>query len=253
MSDSFREGSGSRSAAAERLLSRARRGTEPSAADELRVREQLHSRVLAAPLLLSAKTAHALATGSKLSAAKILLALGVFGGTAVVAGVALKHGFSERARAVTASAAAARSAGVPPAIVSSSAPIAPGAVPEIDVPVAALAAPQVAVKRMSSSSSSAAPAASLSTQDLQLEISGLRRAQQMLHGGNAAQAVADLDQLARQVPAGVLMEERDATRVIALCSLGRVHDAGVDAFLSRYPNSVHGNRVRSACGRGSLE
>jgi hypothetical protein len=49
------------------------------------------------------------------------------------------------------------------------------------------------------------------------------------------------------------MEERDATRVIALCMLGRASDASIDSFLARYPSSVHANRVRTACSRASFE
>ncbi|HEY1537512.1 MAG TPA: hypothetical protein VGF76_26010, partial [Polyangiaceae bacterium] len=94
----------------------------------------------------------------------------------------------------------------------------------------------------------AAPSVSagLSPRDMQLEISGLRRAQQLLHAGNAAQALSALDQLAQQVPQGALMEERDAARALAQCSLGRSSSVA-NAFLARYPKSVHAARVRSAC------
>jgi RNA polymerase sigma-70 factor (ECF subfamily) len=109
------------------------------------------------------------------------------------------------------------------------------------------------LEQSASPASPASPVASLSAQDMQLEIAGLQRAQQLLHAGSAAQAVTALDQLARQVPVGALMEERDATRVIALCTLGRAQAAGVDAFLARYPNSVHSGRVRSACSRASFQ
>ena len=255
MTDSLRRNE--RSPAAERLLARARRGTEPSAVDEQRVRNRLHARVLAAPLLLGARSAHAFASVSKLSAAKLLLALGVCGGTAVVAGVALKHEFGAQNQALSgapaltsAHAVVAQPALLPPPI--ETAQLADSASQnEVPVPVAAVPVP--AAKRPASSASSASSAASLSPQDMQLEIAGLQRAQQLLHAGNAAQAVTALDQLARQVPAGALMEERDATRVIALCTLGRAQAAGVDAFLARYPNSVHSGRVRSACSRASFQ
>ncbi|HEY3664874.1 MAG TPA: hypothetical protein VGL19_02695 [Polyangiaceae bacterium] len=81
---------------------------------------------------------------------------------------------------------------------------------------------------------------------MQLEISGLSRAQQLLHAGNAAQALSALDQLTQQVPRGALMEERAATRALAQCALGR-SGSTADAFIARYPKSVHAARVRSAC------
>jgi thioredoxin-like negative regulator of GroEL len=81
---------------------------------------------------------------------------------------------------------------------------------------------------------------------MRLEISGLSRAQRLLHAGSAAQALSALDQLAQQVPHGTLMEERDATRALAQCALGRSSSIA-NAFLARYPRSVHAARVRSAC------
>jgi hypothetical protein len=252
MTDSLRQND--RSPAAEQLLARARRGTEPSLVDERRVRSRLHARVLAAPLLLGARSAHAFASASKLSAAKLLLALGVCGGTAVVAGVALKHGFGAQNQAPSGARvlSSARPAAAQPAPLP--APIGRAqladSVPQIEVPAPIVAVPVPVVKRPASGAS---PVLSLSPQDMQLEIAGLQRAQQLLHAGSAAQAVTALDQLARQVPLGALMEERDATRVIALCTLGRAQAAGVDAFLARYPNSVHSGRVRTACSRASFQ
>jgi hypothetical protein len=253
-----------RTAAAERVLARARRGTEPSANDEERVRRRLHARVLAAPLLLGARGAHAWATLSKLSAAKLLLALGVCGGAALVAGVALQHDLgsfnsaqrdartasTERAVA-TAPQRNAPPANAPVGAADTAASVEPA--PSVAVPVLAPALAAPAVAPLKRPLASAAPVTSLSAEDMQLEIAGLQRAQQLLHAGNAAQAVATLDQLARQVPAGALMEERAATRVIAWCTLGRSGDSGVEAFLSRYPNSVHSARVRTACSRASFE
>jgi hypothetical protein len=42
------------------------------------------------------------------------------------------------------------------------------------------------------------------------------------------------------------MEERAATRALAQCALGR-SGSTADAFIARYPKSVHAARVRSAC------
>lgn len=253
-----------RTAAVERVLARARRGTEPSAMDEERVRRRLHARVLAAPLLLGARSAHAWATLSKLGAAKIWIALGVCGGAALVAGVAVQQdwgSFSGAQRgARTAPLEGVKAAERPPgaplsnsSVVDALASAASAASVAQPLPAPTVAAAASASGPLKRPSASAAAVTSLSAEDMQLEISGLQRAQQLLHAGNAAQAVTTLDQLARQVPAGALTEERAATRVIALCSLGRSGDASVEAFLSRYPNSVHSSRVRSACSRASFE
>ncbi len=257
MTDSLRRSE--RVAAAERLLAQARRGTEPSSGDEERVRRRLHARVLAAPLLLGARSAHALATLGKLGAAKVLIALGVCGGAALVAGVALQHDFGSfnSARRDARMASTERAVATAPqvsAAVGAAATTAPAEpAPSVDVlppaPALAAAAPPPLKRPLTTASA----VTSLSAEDMQLEIAGLQRAQQLLHAGNAPQAVVTLDQLARQVPAGALMEERAATRVIALCSLGRSGDAGVQAFLSHYPNSVHSGRVRMACSRASFE
>ncbi len=230
------------------LLAAARRGTEPSAADEARVRSRLHARLLAAPLLIGAKSAHALATGSKLTAAKVWLALGLFGGSAVVAGVVAQHARARASVLASNAAGSASQSALPSAqsqsAVSISAPSTPEPLPASPAPSAS-----VALKRATATPSAAPPSA----QDLSVEIAGLRRAQQLLHAGDASAALAALEQLAHEVPKGTLAEERDATRALALCQLGRPSDPRVAGFFSRYPASVHAARVQSACSRGSFE
>ncbi len=246
---------------AARLLAAARRGTEPSAADEARVRSRLHARVLAAPLLLSAKSAHAFASLGKLSLGKIVLALGVCGGSAVIASAAW------HARSTAQAAAPSQPNGVS----SSAASARGGSSPNVSRPVPD--APSQDAARVANADDSSSPSSSVvvsappkrapslasatpsapSAEDLSTEIAGLRRAQQLLHGGNAGAALATLDQVARAVPKGALTEERDATRAIALCTLGRTSDPSVAAFFVRYPGSVHAARVRNACSHASFE
>jgi hypothetical protein len=235
----------------------ARREHEPSAADEERVRSSLHARVLASPLLLSAKGvhaakgAHALLSGGKLTLAKVALAIGVCGGTGLAVHAVVSH---ERAvegvapHQLPVGAAAHRSPGSvsAAAVPTARAPSEPEeVVKEPEIPAPPSQAPAPSAKRPPPGSASVVP---MTAQDMQVEIAGLRQAQQLLHSGNAAQAVAALDQLSSRVPTGGLMEERAATRVIALCTLGRMSEAGVAAFMARYPSSVHAARVRSACG-----
>jgi hypothetical protein len=80
-----------------------------------------------------------------------------------------------------------------------------------------------------------------------VELDALRRAQQLLHRGDARAALTVLGELERLVPAGVLGEERAATRALAACAaLGRA-PARTAEFVTRYPSSVHVERVRAAC------
>ena len=225
-----------RSDAAERLLAGARRGAEPTPADQRRVRTSLHGRILGAPLLLEARSAHALAATGKTSVFKALLICGLCGGSAVVAGVVVTRAPSGHVDwGTNAPRAATQPASLPkPAAPTPIAPIAP-------TPQTTPSSRMRATATMPSSPQTA--------QDLQVEISGLRHAQQLLHSGNAAGALGALDELAREAPSGVLMEEREATRVLALCSLGGVQRPTVERFLAKYPNSVHASRVRNACGR----
>lgn len=64
-----------------------------------------------------------------------------------------------------------------------------------------------------------------------------------------AQALALLDEHARRYPRGVLAEERQAQRIVALCGLGRRDEAttALAAFERAYPQSPHTQRARRAC------
>lgn len=78
----------------------------------------------------------------------------------------------------------------------------------------------------------------------------LRRADTELKAGRANSALALLDEHAAHFPNGILLEERDAERVIVLCALGRTQDArdAAAAFLSTRPRSPLASRVRASCG-----
>jgi hypothetical protein len=83
------------------------------------------------------------------------------------------------------------------------------------------------------------------------ETSLLRSARTALDAGDADRALALLARHAQLFPAGVLAEERLATRVLALCALGRVSEARETAgeLESLAPASPHLTRVRSSCAR----
>jgi hypothetical protein len=71
-----------------------------------------------------------------------------------------------------------------------------------------------------------------------------------LRAGDAARALALLDEHARAFPHGILAEERSAERVSALCKLGRLDEAAAEAnrFLTTSPDSPLAGRVRASCG-----
>lgn len=82
------------------------------------------------------------------------------------------------------------------------------------------------------------------------EVTLLSRATSQLRGGDAAGALAILEQHQRQFPSGRLLEERLSARIQALCALGRHGEAQAElARLARSaPRSPHVARARRACG-----
>jgi len=87
---------------------------------------------------------------------------------------------------------------------------------------------------------------------LNQELMFLSRAQASLSAGDAARALALLDEHATTYPNGALREERMAARVFALCALGRQEEARAEAqqFVSMAPRSPLATRVRGACSMG---
>jgi hypothetical protein len=92
-------------------------------------------------------------------------------------------------------------------------------------------------------------AASGGARSIQNELELIRAAQKNLHRGDASAALALLAEHARRYPAGALSEEREASRVFALCKLGNVAGARAQAerFLRRSPSSPFAERVRASC------
>jgi hypothetical protein len=77
----------------------------------------------------------------------------------------------------------------------------------------------------------------------------IARASDALRDGDGAAALAAVKEHQRRFPDGLLIEERSAARVQALCALGRTADgtSAREAFLARWPRSVHAAKVRAAC------
>jgi len=105
--------------------------------------------------------------------------------------------------------------------------------------------------RVRDKASTPAPAKS-NTTALSQELMLLSRAQAALSSGEAARALALLDEHATTYPNGALHEERKAARVFALCALGRQEEARGEAqqFVSMAPRSPLAARVRGACSSG---
>lgn len=87
------------------------------------------------------------------------------------------------------------------------------------------------------------------TPTLANELSILRAAQRARSASDPRAALRHLDEHARQFPLGALAEERDGTRVFALCDAGEIADAraAADAFLAAHPQSPLRQRVSVTC------
>jgi outer membrane protein assembly factor BamD (BamD/ComL family) len=73
--------------------------------------------------------------------------------------------------------------------------------------------------------------------------------QRALKVGRPSAALDALERYTEECPTGLLYEEATASRVVALCAVGRVQDGRrwADEFARRYPNSPLAPRVRGAC------
>jgi len=77
----------------------------------------------------------------------------------------------------------------------------------------------------------------------------LRAAQRALRVGDGARALGILGELDRRVSPALLAEERQVTRVLALCSAQQPEQAGALArrVLAEYPRSVYTSRLQHSC------
>lgn len=84
---------------------------------------------------------------------------------------------------------------------------------------------------------------------LAAELALLREVRGALRDGDAARAERWIDEHAARYPSGALREERDAARVLVLCSRGRKAEARAEAdrFLAANPRSLQADRVRGSC------
>lgn len=235
---------------ARRTLEIARAAHEPSLADRARVRAALGARLHAEPLLLDATPASAPPRLARMLD-RLLLGLGIGGVAGFAAGFVVADAVAP---------GAAPSLAVPqPAPSSISAPSAPSALPAADAVPDGGPAPEptraspVAVPAVARRppAARARPMTSASVNPLKAELDGLRRAQELLHQGQPAWAIARLDELDRANVSSALLEERTATRFIAECSLTRSSAAGrqqrAAEFARLHPGSAHIEQVQASC------
>ncbi len=81
-------------------------------------------------------------------------------------------------------------------------------------------------------------------------VAGLQRAQAQLKNGHPLQALLLLDELDKNYPGEVLLEERSAVRVHAQCAASRSPSSVVAArtFVRAHPASLYVDRIHQACG-----
>jgi hypothetical protein len=216
---------------AEELVQAGREAFRPNTADRERVFQALLPSVGSglAPGGTTPSTAPAAAsgTGAIVKAMAALVAIGVAGGSLILA---LGR---EPAPQGPAAMPPAKSAAVAPAPTDKPPETVPSALPQ--APPAEKHAP----------AASSRPADSLAE-----EVAILSRASAELHAGRPAAALHALEEHRRKFPRGVLAQERTSARVQALCALGRMKQAqGELAQLAQSsPNSPHVARARKACG-----
>ncbi len=123
-------------------------------------------------------------------------------------------------------------------------PSAPAAVAVVAPSVVEVARPREPIERPIVSHRRPAPQGSGDELDRVIE------ANQLYRGGDPTRALARVDALRTSFPRGAHVEEREALRVLCLCALGRVVEAGLGArrFLETWPTSPQAPRVRASCG-----
>jgi RNA polymerase sigma-70 factor (ECF subfamily) len=227
-----------------RIVSSAREEYSPARADKTRNRKALALRIAVGTSAVSS-----VATGSVLSSAasKVVL-IGLAATTVVGAGAVTYEWTNQRTREIERPAAAQRSVARGSQSGTVAAPEAP---PTLNVPDAVSnppAAPTVVLSARAPRVTSP-PASSDRKPDVEAELALLRDARSALSAGDPSRALELTDAHARAFPHGVLAEERRATRIVALCSLGRVTEGRreAQAFVARAPDSPLAERVHTAC------
>jgi hypothetical protein len=262
----------------EELLQRARDLAEPDAGEAGRVLARLRAQLpaanagsdlpLAAPELsrTAPEPLGAVASGRQIPALRRAL-LGAGGAVLFGAGFLLGRFSAPPSDATAHSAASTRvepgaavanaavsnaavsNAAVSNAAVSNAAPAA-NAAPSV-APSAAEPKLQARLRSPSAPSvrSRAAPTERATNEPLKEALRRLRRAQRALYDNDAARALAVLDDLDRRIAPAVLGEEREMTRILALCGTGELAEARALAkrWVADHPQSIYLTRLHDSC------
>ena len=256
------------------LIDQAREGLEPSTDDRARVRGALAAQLAIGALAAAAGTSAAGAAAAGTSAAGAgtttagtaavassslalrVLALAVIMGT-IGTGAAIYSAKNATTSSGSLSANAPVAAGAaaqPPTGLAATARAAEDLVPGATEPAPSASTPAAGTARPASGRAGTLTKTESSTVDpegaLTAETRLIGNANAALQAGDAARALSLLDEHARRFPGGVLAEERDAERVLALCAAGRTSDARARAerFLRERPKSALAPKVRTSCG-----
>jgi hypothetical protein len=265
------------------LLDAARGGDDPSVDDRARVRAAVARQIVVgvavgAAAATAAKTASgvvtagaagagagaavgggAVATGAGLGGlgAKLLVSVAIVGAVGMgTAGTVkmVRHREEERARVAQVEVAARVAASVAASSRAHASDIPPPpseedlrATTPIEIPTPSpSAAPEwVFPSRAPPARAPSAPSPS----PLDAELALLRTAHDALKAHDPAAALRALDEHARRFPDGAMVEEREASRVFALCDLARTDEAtdAASRFLREHPSSPLAARVAHAC------
>ena len=113
----------------------------------------------------------------------------------------------------------------------------------------AAAAPVVTPAVAKSPKPRAKPVAVTQVDDVQAELSLVRKATAAKNAGKLDEALAQLSEHAKQFPGGVLAQEREVLRAEVLCARGDKTQARtlVERFVSRHPTSAFLGRMNGVC------
>jgi hypothetical protein len=238
---------------ARRLLAAASDADDPTPSDEARIARALAVPLGIAALAPTAAQATALATTGAVTTFKtvavVVAVLAVGAGTLTVRASRHHHDTAPAARHTTSSQVAPRTPAVHPSRATAPATIVPSRAAE-PVALAAPAVPSVTPEERPRTAHG--PRAEAPTEDsLRAESELLGDAHRAVGSGDAARALSLLQVYRARFPHGVMREERDVEAVLALCALGREHEARAagQRFLRAHPRSPLSPRVLQSCAR----
>jgi len=240
------------------LLDAARSFDEPTDADAERVRSAVLFRVagMAAAGTVAVTAAKSSAAASAVPLVAATTSTSTVVGGSLIGGAAIKLGAAVLVAGALASGAfvALRPHAKPPVV---QAPVAAAVVtaPRVAEVAPAPVDPAPAAVNVDDLPSDDAKPSTLHTPphvraaNLEGEMKLLRQADSALRRGDSAAALVALNQHAALYPTGVLSQEREGVRAIALCSGGNTSQgrSAAQRFLSHAAKSPLASRIRSAC------